>query len=437
MSARGPTEWGGAGAGGRGPWPPPGTGRLPADACDARGGRSGCWWWPVTSRRALRRAVRAEQRPVSVTVNVPSPDPGVSVAQGFTRTRTRGLGVRVQRQAWHFRSRCYSKSGRLRALIAMSGVVVFVGPNGSGKSLFAVENLIPTLDGKSWECQNLDHMHNSEVAVHVRDCAVCDRRPGFRTLCLDAQALLAVHGVGQRRVASTLPLLDRQTGRLHDLYLPLTSARQLPHLEHCDVFFDEVAGISDADSSSSTPGAIKRWLQQLRKRDVRLFVTTPAYDRCSLPIRQIAKVIVDCRSFYSQDTNGGREWMPTLGMTFEAFDAFEYASFDKSSAKRQDCLAREYYWREDHDGMYSYDTLAQVNALVEVDESGACVVCSGSRGRAKCGCPDDVALIPPSELVVVEIEGERGGKSRKGVRREEVAAVEGVTRVITLDDAAG
>ncbi len=339
--------------------------------------------------------------------------------------------VGVQRLLWAVLGFFFNGGGRLGKYVGAHGIVVFVGPNGSGKSLMAVESMLPTLDGIAWECADLDHKHNAPVRSHVDSCYGCTRVIGEEVLCEEAAVLLTLHGRGLRLAWSTLPLLDRD-GRVHPLYRPLASARELPHIEHADVLFDEVAGVSDADTSASMPSAIKRWLQQLRKRDVRLRVTTPAYDRCSLPIRQIANVVVDCRSFFVA-SGGGRVWKPRRAMIFEAYDAFEFGHFDKNSGKRLKREAVMYYWRNSHRGMGAYSTLAQVSALVDVDESGACVVCNGSRPRVACACPPDAHEIPPSELEVVEIPGPRGGRARQARRRVPVADAAGPRRGAASD----
>lgn len=325
----------------------------------------------------------------------------------------------VRRSYWWALARIHNKGPALRRLLRSTGIVVFVGPNGSGKSLMCVES-VQDLIGRPWSCDDLDHWHNRPVRDHARPCADCSRE----ALCDVGRALLEVHNHGARLAYSTVELLDWSTGEPHEHFRQLYSLRQLPRIEHAVVVFDEVEEVAGVDQSATMPGALKRWLKQLRKRDVLLRVTTPGYDSCAKAIRQITTLVVDCRSFYDEPLDNGRAWRPRSAMVFEAYDAFEFASFDKSSGKRLVSAAREFYWRESNVGHLAYNSLAQVSGLSEVDESGACVNCNGSRGRAKCGCTPESYEWHPDDVEVIEYEGPRGGKERRAVLRTTADAAE-------------
>lgn len=323
--------------------------------------------------------------------------------------------ARVQRLCWSFMRRLTMKPDRWQSLVSANGIVVFVGPNGSGKSLLAVEALLPVLAGQEWSCSDLTHLHNRPVKDHARDCGVCVTVKGEESLCETATALLSEHGTGVRLVYSTLPLLDAETGREHPLYRPLTRIPQLVSVEHAHVLFDEVAGVSDAADSATMPAALRRWLQQLRKRDCLLFVTTPAYDRCSKPIRQVAKLVVDVRSYCEEESETGRLWRPRRAMIARAYDAFAFANFNKNTGERQKTMGTLFYWRADARAAQSYDTLAQVHALIDVEEGGACSVCNGARAKPACGCGPEIYDVPYDELEIVTETGPRGGRVRRAV----------------------
>lgn len=379
--------------------------------------------------RRLRRRARAERRGAAETpqhIRIVEPDrSGPRHHRFFRGTDPGNLGAggsggpvlyRLRRVWWAALGAVMNRGDQMRQVIKAMGVVVLVGPNGSGKSLLAVEAVIAEM-GLPWRCEDLDHRHNRAVRDHCDGCAACSRVPGEVSFCHVASTMLDQHGVGLTKGYSTLELLDHRTGRVHPHYEPLTSLRQLPFIEHAVVLFDEVEEVAGADQSARMPGALKRWLKQLRKRDVLLFVTTPGYDACAKPIRSIAKLVIDCRSFYAVDSSTGRRWRPRLANLFVGYDAFEFGTFDKASGKRLPALARLYYWRPSNVGQHSYNTLAQVHSLSEVDETGACVVCNGSRSTPKCGCDPAAAEIHPDDLVIETVEGPRGGVVRKGVRR--------------------
>lgn len=328
-----------------------------------------------------------------------------------------------QHAAWVFFGLLCNRGNRLGELVDAQGITVFVGPNGSGKSLLAVDSMLSTLDGMGWECADLDHVHNRPVRAHVEACEDgCDALE--EQWCEDGEQLLAEHGHGIRYAYSTLTLRDPATGRDHPLYRPLIDYRQLIEIEHADVLFDEVAGVSDASDSASTPAALTRWLQQLRKRDVRLRVTTPAYDRCSKPIRQVATLVVDCRSFFAEDSETGRLWRPRRGMLLAGYDGFAFASFDKHSGDRLDAMARRFYWRPSGRAQHAYSTLAQVHALAEVTDAGMCMACGGARSRPRCSCGPEVEAIPYGSLKVVEEVSKAGARVRKAIAADAVSGSE-------------
>jgi hypothetical protein len=334
----------------------------------------------------------------------------------------------VQRGIWALLS-WFRRSDRLWTLVDRTGIVVFVGPNGSGKSLAAVHSALRTLRGIRWECDQLAHHHAEPLARHIDACAEgCDRdtqRPVY--LCPVGQDLWDVPGIvyGERLVYSTVPLLD-DSGEPHDLYRPLVDFRQLVTVEHSDVLFDEVAGVSDAADSSAVPVQVTNWLHQLRKRDVRLRVTTPAYGRCSKPIRQVAQVVVDARSFFAESVESGRLWRPRRAMLFRAFDAFSFDDYTAGVAKgdRVKPMAGAAFWRPGSEASQRYDTLGAVTALGHVTEGGMCAVCGGSRSRPKCACDHAVDDLPVDRLRVEETVSAGGARTRRAV----VLEVEGAGR---------
>jgi hypothetical protein len=300
-------------------------------------------------------------------------------------------------------------------LLERNGIVVFVGPNGSGKSLAAVASTLTALRGIEWSCSILAHHHNRRLSDHIDNCSDgCDRGPALPVALCELGSIEAAESTsGIRLVYSTVPLLD-DDGEPHDLYRPLADFRQLVTIEHSDVLFDEVAGVSDASDSSGVPVQVTNWLHQLRKRDVRLRVTTPAYARCSKPIRQVAQVVVDARAFFAERSDAGRLWRPRRAMLFRAFDAFEFGDYTASTGERLKPLAGAAFWRPGSEASRRYDTLGAVQALGHVTEGGMCAVCGGARSRPKCACDHSVDDIAAENLVVEETVGAGGARIRKG-----------------------
>lgn len=371
-----------------------------------------------------------------------------------------------QRLTWALMGRLFNGRDKLRDLVNHHGIVVFVGPNGSGKSLICVDAVLPVLDGEMWECVAVDHQHNAEFVVHaetcpdceprtidrmnrcrrgrfleligsrgvrrhVSRCSRCESRPGeFGGRCEDGSAILDRVGRGRRLVYSTVPLLDEH-GYEHPYYRACTDYRQLVGIEHADVIFDEVAGVSDASDSATMPASLTRWLQQLRKRDVRLRVTTPDYDRCSKPIRQVAQVVVDARSRWPEPGDSGKRWRPRRAMTYRAYDGFAFQHFTAHQGETLDTLAVRFFWRPGCRAQDAYDTLAQVHALGDVTEHGMCMVCGGSRSRPRCACSHEVDELhnTGAELHIVEKVTASGQRTRVAV------PIEDGERVVSLVEA--
>src|SRR4051794_39657832 len=158
-------------------------------------------------------------------------------------------------------------------LMESTGIAVFVGPNGSGKSLLAVASTLRVLQGQSWECYEATHRHHAAYAAHSDSCdecpaaaitsrewARCVKDPGrVGGWCPVGLSLLDAGSCGERLVFSTVVLLD-DDGYEHSRYRPLLDYRQLLTIEHADVLFDEVAGVSDASDSGSVPVQVVQWM---------------------------------------------------------------------------------------------------------------------------------------------------------------------------------
>lgn len=333
----------------------------------------------------------------------------------------------------------FTRSEDFWDLLAGTGITIFVGPNGSGKSLAAVLSRLAALDGQSWTCYEAAHRHHDAYRAHVAatvrddtgtgsllgdDCtcppapmvARLHKRLGplalLESLCEDGRAALLAGSTGERLVYSTVPLIG-DDGNDHPRYRPLTSYTMLLTIEHSEVIFDEVAGVSDASDSGTIPVQVVNWLHTLRKSDVRLAVTTPAYGRCSKPIRQVAQLVVDARSYFAEPRQAERLWRPRQLFAFAAYDAFTFEDFTVGAKERLPAAAKAVFWRPGHVAERRYDTLGQVLALGHVSDSGLCTACGGSRSRPRCACPTNHDA--DVTLVIEESVSAAGARVRKAV----------------------
>ena len=341
--------------------------------------------------------------------------------------------ARLAFRLWSF----FISSARLWQLLEATGIAVFVGPNGSGKSLIMVQSMLTTLDGREWECWDAEHKHHRPFLLHARDCLVCDLGTYLpnavrsvddlanlagpagprEVVCPVGVTLLIENATGVRKVYSTVPLTVSK-GVPHPLYVPLTDYRQLLSIEHADVLFDEVAGIADASASSSMPVQVVNWQHKLRKADIRQRVTTPAYGRCALPIRQVAQVVVEMRSFWPARTKG-LLWRPRQIVLATAYDAWGFADFMASDGQRDKLkpMARALLWVPTCRAIDSYNSWGQVLSLGHVTEGGMCISCGGGRSRPKCGCDQDHGDAEVGSLRVETAISATGARTSKAVLR--------------------
>lgn len=317
-------------------------------------------------------------------------------------------------------------SSRFWQALESAGITIFVGPNGSGKSLVMVQSELGVLEGRDWTCFDVEHRHHKPFRDHAADCFECDV-PSFLSLapksdedvvlasargalCETGAALIVRASAGVRRVFSTVPLTESK-GVPHPRFVPLTDFHQLLAIEHADVLFDEVAGIADASGSGTMPVQVINWQHKLRKADIRQRVTTPAYARCALPIRQVAQVVVECRSLFPVRSSASL-WRPRRIVRAVAYDAWEFEDFIGAEGQRDRLkpLAKGLLWVPTARALEKYNSFGQVLQLGHVTEGGTCVTCGGAKPRPKCGCDPEFHTLglDPSEFHV-ERETTAGG----------------------------
>lgn len=222
----------------------------------------------------------------------------------------------------------------------------YVGENGGGKSLAMVHDTLPSLDAG-------------------------------------------------RHVLSTVKLLDSDTGQAHSCYEPLTEWHQLLHAEHCDVLMDEIVGIAGSRESQGMPVQIANLLVQLRRRDVVLRWTAPAWARADKIIRETTQAVTVCRGFLAKmpepdpdSEDEQRLWKQRRLFKWRTFDAANYEQFTLGTLERVGAMQVSWFWGPSSRAFASYDTLDAVEQIGHVMDSGRCAVCGGRRRVQECSCPD-------------------------------------------------
>lgn len=244
----------------------------------------------------------------------------------------------------------------------------YIGPNGSGKTATMVMDTIPTLDGIWWKCSNPAHKHTREGITE-----------------------------GYRRVLSTVPFLDEQTGEEHPLFELLTDWTQVLEAEHCDLIFDEVTGIAGSREAMGMPVAVQNILQQLRRRDCLLRWSAPAWGRADSIIRSCTIAVTVCRG-YLPDRSALKSATPPVWLpkrlfrcrTFSAIDFEEWTASKGAQDKRGNSQLRPMvvqWWRGPGSRVFNaYNTLDAVSRVGEVLDGGRCAHCGGRRAVPVCKC---------------------------------------------------
>jgi hypothetical protein len=236
---------------------------------------------------------------------------------------------------------------------------MYVGGNGHGKSLAMVYDTLPTLAGLPWRCDNPAHRHTQAGITE-----------------------------GLRTVLSTVRLLDPKTGEQHYLMRPFTEYSQLIEAEHCDVLMDEVAGIvSSRDSGLPADAYLK--LQQLRRSDVIVRLTAPAFARTEKSVREICQGITVCKGTVMRRPKDGRKWGERRLFLWKTYDATLFDDWTEGKRDKLKPQAVQVFWRPGSKAQSAYDTLDAVLSLTGVGMTGVCGNCSGTRRRHACKCGDE------------------------------------------------
>lgn len=260
------------------------------------------------------------------------------------------------------------KDGGRRAR-RQTSIHAYVGANGSGKSLAMVHDTLPTLAGVEWRCTNSDHRHSQPDYV---DPVTGEVGPQFS---------------GVRLVYSTVRLTAAETGDDHPLYVRLTDWAQLLDAEHSDVLFDEVVGIASSREHHGLPVQVQNLLVQLRKRDLVLRLTAPAFARMDKIIREVTQAVTLCRGFLGHRPEGAL-WRQARLFWLKTYNAVDFEDFTAGDSEKLHALSSSFFWGPGSRAFASYDTLGQVERVGEILDSGRCAHCGGRRAIPVCKCGD-------------------------------------------------
>lgn len=236
------------------------------------------------------------------------------------------------------------------------GIVGFIGANGSGKSLAMVHSAMPALAA------------GRRVLSTVRIVDFEDPRP-----CEETDCASQMHGHPDHLAA-------------HPLWRPLRSWGDVIAAEGVDILFDEITGVASSREAMSLPAPVANLLVQLRRRDVRMRWSSPAWARADSIIRETTQAAVVCQGFVRRRVEG-RSWRSATWFKGRIFDARDMDDFTSGTANRIKPLRSRWAKIDRIEGREAYNTLDGVFSLPTI-HGGRCASCGGRRSVPSCGCSD-------------------------------------------------
>lgn len=272
----------------------------------------------------------------------------------------------------------------------------YVGPNGTGKTACMVHDTVTSLE---WGRPVLSTVR----LLDYRDPRPC---PGGRWC--DNEEGHEVERVQYELVRADPDDLDAPLVRTavhtgiwdvhrapHPLYVRFVSYQQLLEAKSMDVLMDEVTGIaSSRDSASGMPTQVANMLVQLRRRNVVLRWSAPAWGRADKIIREVSQAVTltSARMPRKAPPRPGeppRLWRERRLFIARTFAGDQFDEFDAHRSVDVKPMVRSWLWGPSSQMFSAYDTYDAVTALGWAQESGLCGHCGGHRARRKCGCPDE------------------------------------------------
>lgn len=304
-----------------------------------------------------------------------------------------------------------------KGYVGMSWPIVgYVGANGAGKTLAMVEDLVVP--------------------------AMARRVPVLSNLHLDYERAVPLRS--WRQLAEPASACECAAARL---------GRACGHLAVFNgpgvVLLDEISSVLPSRQAMTLPPQLLRILNQLRKAEVQLGWSAPAWARADLALREVTQAVCVSRGYLADRYlrkperrrfpftppllrgEDGRPqkvpgWASNRLFSVTYYDAVEMDEFSYGRVEDVKPRMHRYYWRPAHRAHLLYNTLEGVDLLDHVDDSGACLTCGGSRKRRVCACeldspfeassgPGDRARRGPGPRGVdVASPGDRGGRGPVG-----------------------
>lgn len=180
----------------------------------------------------------------------------------------------------------------------------------------------------------------------------------------------------------------------HPLYERFTDYAQLLDWTDGDVLMDEVTGVASSRETSSMPVQVANYLVQLRRRNVALRWSAPAWGRADKIIRECSQGVTLMSASMPKRAPAREDGSPVLWMQrrlfcAQTYDPTQLDEFESHRATDADAAVTAYYWGPGSLMFTAYDTLDAVTSLGWASEAGMCMSCGGKRSHPKCSCESE------------------------------------------------
>lgn len=213
-----------------------------------------------------------------------------------------------------------------------------------------------------------------------------------KTLAAVERVALAAWAEG-RPVMANLALRPEAVGYPAELAVPMRSLEDLLTFEGGSVILDEITTVASSRTSSRMPPELVRLLNQLRKADVELAWTAPAWARADLVLREVTQAVTVCRGSVAdrwQRADDGsarlfpprklddegvpmrqrRAWWPNRWFVWRTYDAFSFDEWTYSKQAELRPVSTLYRWIYRTPARLAYDTLEGVSLMDHVRAAG-------------------------------------------------------------------
>jgi hypothetical protein len=184
----------------------------------------------------------------------------------------------------------------------------------------------------------------------------------------------------------------------HPFYVPFLDYSQLVDWRDGDVLLDEVAGVASSRESGSMPFQVANLLQQLRRRNIAMRWTAPAWPRADKIIREVTQAVHLCVGWAPKrrphvEGEAPSMWQDRRAFTVKTYDAALMDEFTLDDSVSLEADVTQRMWRPGALVNDAYDTNAPVASLGWASESGMCLGCGGKRPIPKCSCGVSPAFV--------------------------------------------